>query len=127
MFYLFKNLFKTLVIFLLLQAGYLFSASDADFFMAGYAGDVDIYNIRATGQGNGGLQGGFRIEGEELEYTFYECEVNFNDGGWYVVNGTGSNGGNSDNGTVFDNGTFRPTKTYQVVKNFINFTYQIKL
>ena len=56
--------------------------------MAGYAGDIDIYNIRATGQGNGGLQGGFMIVGEELAYGFWECQVKFDDGGWFYINGT---------------------------------------
>ncbi|SVB76246.1 uncharacterized protein METZ01_LOCUS229100, partial [marine metagenome] len=115
-FYFSKNLLKTLASFFVIQASYLFSASDADFFMAGYGGDVDIYNIRAKGQGNGGLQGGFMIVGEELEYAFWECQVKFDDGGWFYLNGTGSNGGDDDNGSVFDNGTFRPVSAGEDVQ-----------
>jgi len=105
---LFKNLLKALAYLLVLQTGYLFSQADASFFMAGYSDEIDIYNFRVTTSDNGSLDGGFRIEGEALENDIYTCYVNFNDGGWYNLNGTGSNGGNTNNGTVFGNGRLSP-------------------
>ena len=100
-----NNLLKTLIFLLVVQTGYLFSQANADFIMAGYEDAIDIYNFRVTTADNGDLDGGFRVDGQNLDPTeIYTCEANFNNGGWYNIFGKGSNADNTNNGETYTGG-----------------------
>lgn len=101
--YLFKNLLKPFALFLLLQAGYLFSQADADFTMAGYAANINIYNIKVSEYVNDNypVVGGFMVAGTELPLAIYICQLSFDGGSaWNTIGGEGSVDGDANNGTI---------------------------
>ena len=98
-----KNKIKLFFIFLLLQAGFVFSQT-ATFT---YAAGATYYNFDAAEGENGDQTGGIMLVGSSMSNLIYSVQANFNGGGWFNINGTGSVG-DPDDGTLYGNGDFRP-------------------
>ncbi|MDG2265807.1 MAG: hypothetical protein P8L91_02370, partial [Candidatus Marinimicrobia bacterium] len=72
-----------------------------------YAAGATYYNFDAAEGENGDQTGGIMLVGSSMSNLIYSVQANFNGGGWFNINGTGSVG-DPDDGTLYGNGDFRP-------------------
>ena len=102
-----KNKIKLFFILLLLQAGIVLSQT----FTFSYAEGAPHYNLLAKEGDNGasgGDAGGIMVEGTGMANLIYTVEANFNDQGWFNINGWGAVGNAQQHGSLFGNGRFSP-------------------
>jgi hypothetical protein len=95
-----KNKIKLFFILLLLQAGIVLSQT----FTFSYAEGAPHYNLLAKGGDNGasgGDAGGIMVVGSGMANLIYTVQANFNDQGWFNVNGWGAVGNAQTDGSLF--------------------------
>ena len=104
-----KNKIKLFFILLLLQAGIVLSQT----FTFSYAEGAPHYNLLAKGGDNGasgGDAGGIMVVGSGMANLIYTVQANFNDQGWFNVNGWGAVGNAQTDGSLFGAGRFSPVQ-----------------
>ena len=116
-----KNKIKLFFILLLLQAGIVFSQTVT----FTYAEGATYYNFDAKEGSNGaagGDAGGIMVVGSGMSDLIYTVQANFNDQGWYSINGWGAVG-DADDGSLFGNGRFSPVQLAGDWQCQINFSH----